>query len=99
MIWNSEESKQKYIARSKEISSRSYYIKNIYPNEEEHSRLWGLISEDYDPQIYGPIEEYIKKEEDKIHKEAALDAERIANIIQRRHEVAASVLGWFSKWL
>lgn len=103
VIWNSEESKQKYIARSKEISSRSYYIKNIYPNEEERGRLWGLISEDYDPQMYGPIEEYIKKEEDKIHKEAALDAERIANIIQRRHEVAVSVgksvLGWFSKWL
>lgn len=106
-IWSSEESKQKYITRCKEVCSRYYFCKNIFPhagvqtieNEPKHlpmlgdscscgNNVFGFISEDYDPQVYGPIEDYIKKEEDKIRQEAASDVEEIINEMQRRHVVA-----------
>ena len=86
VIWGSDESKRKYIAKCKEICSRSYYIKNIY--HRVNYRNFGIINEDYDPQVYGPIEEYITTEENKIHKEAASEAEQIANEMQNRHKVA-----------
>ena len=86
VIWGSDESKRKYIAKCKEICSRSYYIKNIYHRVNYCN--FGIINEDYDPQVYGPIEEYITTEENKIHKEAASEAEQIANEMQNRHKVA-----------
>ena len=86
VIWGSDESKRNYIAKCKEICSRSYYIKNMY-HKTNHDNF-GIINEDYDPQVYGPIEEYITTEENKIHKEAASEAEQIANEMQNRHKVA-----------
>lgn len=88
VIWGLEESKQKYIAACKGICSRYYYCKNIFLKEVGGSRIFGIISKDYDPQVYGPIEDYIKKEEDKIRQEAASDVEEIINEMQRRHVVA-----------
>lgn len=79
VLWGLKESKEKYIAMVKEkgLCCRSYYLKNIKDD------LFGFISEDYDPKVYGSIEEYVVKEENKIHQAATSEVE---DNIQRMNE-------------
>ena len=100
VIWSSEESKQKYIAKCKEICGRSYFW-NIFL-EKKYIFLGVLrkyyadyyISENYNPQESGPIDEYIKRREENIIKQFeeqdATDVDKIINEMQERHEVISN---------
>ena len=89
VMWGSDECKQKYITRCKDVCSRSYYYHYILPQMGE---TYGIIREDYDPQIYGPIEEYINKQETNyITSQTAADIEEIVNDMQKRFEVITLV--------